>query len=414
MNNVKSCIAYLYEEDIASFLNEDIVIRKGIAYEWEDEGVVHFRTQPSHHGYGKCQTCFFVKTDNNNLTDELRSSYVVFVNPINKEVTVQHENYSFEISYIPAKADLYSRSKGLLEIGVLSEKHVAIIGLGSFGANIAVELAKAGVGSFSLIDFDRVELHNLSRHACGINDLGRLKTDAVSDLIWGKNPYAKIEKVPVDINDDLDLLRNQVRKSDIVICATDNNRSRFCLSQILVEEKRTCIFGRAVTRAEGGDVFRYRPGGPCYVCLIGNQWFDMQAEEITNEVSARRDGRIAAYVSPEQADAMVQVGLSADIEPIVNMMVKLALVELSRGTQSGITMLEEELVFDYYMWANRRERRHANWAPLPSAGNRPTILRWYGAHIKKNEDCSVCGQGEITLDEGDDIEAILNNFKDTE
>lgn len=414
MNDVKSYIAYLYEEDIVSFLNEDVVIKKGVAYEWEDEGVVHLRAQPSRHSYGKCLTCLFVKSGNNNLTDELRPSYVVFINPQNKEVTVRHQNFIFEISYIPAKADLYSRSKGLLEIGVLSEKHVMIIGLGSFGANIAVELAKAGVGSFSLIDFDRVELHNLSRHACGINDLGRLKTDAVSDLIWGKNPYAKIEKVPVDINDDIDLLRTQVNKSDIVICATDNNRSRFCLSQVLVEEGKTCIFGRAVTRAEGGDVFRYRPGGPCYVCLIGNQWFDMQAEEITNEASARRDGRIAAYVSPEQADAMVQVGLSADIEPIVNMMVKLALVELSRGTQSGITMLEEELVFDYYMWANRRERRHANWAPLPSAGNRPTILRWYGAHIKKNNDCSVCGQGEITLDEGDDIEVILNNFTDTE
>ena len=61
MNDAKSCIAYLYEEDIVSFLNEDVVIKKGVAYEWEDEGVVHLRTQPSHHGYGRCQACFFVK-----------------------------------------------------------------------------------------------------------------------------------------------------------------------------------------------------------------------------------------------------------------------------------------------------------------------------------------------------------------
>ena len=410
MSNNTIHIAYLYEEDLISFLQKDVAFSEGTAYEWEDEGVVHLRTQPSLHGYGIPCQCVFVRYENNESICEDSLAYVVFVNPETKEAKVRHSSFDFEVHYVPAKADLYSRSKGLLEIGVLSEKHVAIIGLGSFGANIAVELAKAGVGSFSLIDFDRVELHNLSRHACGINDLGRLKTDAVADLVWGKNPYAKIEKLAVDINDDIELLHSEVRKADLVICATDNNRSRFCLSQVLVDEQTTCIFGRAVTRAEGGDVFRYRPGGPCYVCLIGNQWFDMQAEEITNEASARRDGRIAAYVSPEQADAMVQVGLSADIDPIVNMMVKLALVELSRGTDSGISMLDEELVYDYYMWANRRERRHANWAPMPSAGNRPTILRWYGARILRNEECSVCGQGDIVLDEGDDIEMMLDNI----
>ena len=410
MNNDKENFAFLYEDELDKFIQGDTTIKEGFAYEWEDEGVVHLRTRPALHAYGTVRNCLFIKHSGDKSITNGTDSYVVFVNTDNREVIVLHNDINFKINYVPAKADLYSRSKGLLEIGVLAEKHVAIIGLGSFGANIAVELAKAGVGSFSLIDFDRVELHNLSRHACGINDLGRLKTDAVADLVWGKNPYAKIEKLPININDDTDLLHSQVRKADLVICATDNNKSRFCLSQVLVDERTTCIFGRAVTRAEGGDVFRYRPGGPCYVCLIGNQWFDMQAEEITNEASARRDGRIAAYVSPEQADAMVQVGLSADIEPIVNMMVKLALVELSRGTDSGISMLDEELVYDYYMWANRRERRHANWAPMPSAGNRPTILRWYGARIQKNEKCSVCGQGEIVLDEGDDIEIMLNNI----
>lgn len=414
MSTTKNKIAYLYEEDINLFLDKELAIIEGVAYEWEDEGVVHLRTQPSHHGYGHRCRCLFVRQADEMKSNEDTSVYAVFVNSDTKQVMISHSEDNFVTEFIPAKADLYSRSKGLLEIGVLAEKHVAIIGLGSFGANIAVELAKAGVGSFSLIDFDRVELHNLSRHACGINDLGRLKTNAVADLIWGKNPYAKIEKLPLDINEDIDLLHKEVQKADLVICATDNNRSRFCLSQVLVEEETSCIFGRAVTRAEGGDVFRYRPGGPCYVCLIGNQWYDMQAEEITNEASARRDGRIAAYVSPEQADVMVQVGLSTDIEPIVNMMVKLALVELSRGTDSGISMLDEELVYDYYMWANRRERRHENWAPFPSAGNKPTILRWYGARIQRNEKCSVCGHEEIALDEGDDIEIMLDNFVNSE
>ena len=145
-------------------------------------------------------------------------------------------------------------------------------------------------------------------------------------------------------------------------------------------------------------MFISRPGGPCYNCLLGGGL--AVEEEITDEASARRDGRIAAYVSPEDADAMVQVGLSSDIAPICNMMVKLALMELSRGTESGISCLETELVYDYYMWANRRERRFGNWMAMPNAGGMPTILRWYGARIAREEGCAICGNVAL-LDGGE-------------
>lgn len=307
-----------------------------------------------------------------------------------------------EVYIIPSEENLFSRSKGILEVGALRDKRVMIVGLGSFGSQIAIELAKAGVGNFALMDFDRVELHNLSRHTATVHDLGRLKTNVIEEAILGKNPYAKVDKYPMNINEDLPLLYEEVEKADLVICATDNNTSRFNLSKALVEKKKIGIFGRAITRAEGGDVFRYRPGGPCYCCLVGAG--NLQEEEISDVASARRDGRIAAYVSPEDAEAMIQVGLSSDIEPICNMMVKLSLVELSKGTESGITSLEEELIYDYYMWANRRERHYANWKPMPNAGGMPTILRWYGAKIEKEEHCPLCSQA-IRL-EGDTDEKV--------
>ena len=182
----------------------------------------------------------------------------------------------------------------------------------------------------------------------------------------------------------------------------------------LLRSRRTGLFGRAVTRAEGGDVFRYRPGGPCYCCLIGNGWYSAHAEEITDEASARRDGRIAAYVSPEDAAAVVQVGLSADIAPICNLMEKLALVELSRGSSSPLADLDAELPHDYYVWANRRERHYGNWAPFPAAGQRPTILRWYGARIERDPACVYCAATPDTagLDTGDDLEARLGDMGD--
>lgn len=85
------------------------------------------------------------------------------------------------------------------------------------------------------------------------------------------------------------------------------------------------MFGRANTRAEGGDVFVQRPGGPCYGCLVGNRSFDPSSQEVASREAGVRSGAIAAYTSPEDAAAIVQVGLSCDIMPIVNLMVKLAL-----------------------------------------------------------------------------------------
>lgn len=298
--------------------------------------------------------------------------------------------------------EMYSRSSGLIENDVLSSKRVLIIGLGSFGGTIAVELAKAAVGEFAIMDFDKLEVHNIVRHACFLQDVGKYKTDAVADLITGKNPFARVDKLQVNVMDDPVLTESEIKKSDLVIIATDNNDSRFFINSLLIKHAKIGIYGRANTRAEGGDVFIQRPGGPCYGCLIGNSSFDVNAEEVSSEQAGRRSGRIAAYMAPEDAVAVVQVGLSSDIAPICNLMVKLALVELSRGTASGISALEDELVYDYWMWANRRERRFANWAPMPKSGSMPTILRWYGARIKKNDACAQCGQA-VKLDEGENV-----------
>lgn len=411
-------IIYLDSEELKEFCSQGLLEKKGISYEWEHEQIIHLRMNPYIHSFGKTGIVVFVKGE---MPFPYGQSEPWIKNTISYMVYIQNEKIAkaykviegkleeVDVNYIPSKNDLYSRSKGILEVNILESKRVMIVGLGSFGSQIAIELAKAGVGNFSLFDFDRVELHNLARHTCTIKDLGRLKTDAIYDAIVGKNPYAQVEKYPIDINKDLQLLNDEVAKADIVICATDNNPSRFNISKALVKQQKMGLFGRAVTRAEGGDVFRYTPGGSCYCCLIGEEWFGKTAEEITNEDSARQNGQIAAYTSPEDAEAMVQVGLSSDIEPICNLMVKLTLMELSRGKESGISCLEDELVYDYYMWANRRERRHANWAPLPNAGNRPTILRWYGAKIKKVDNCPLCSK-HIALDEGDEDEMLLKQL----
>jgi molybdopterin/thiamine biosynthesis adenylyltransferase len=297
-----------------------------------------------------------------------------------------------EAKLIPEQSELYSRSKGLLETGALAKKTAGIVGLGSGGAPIAVELAKAGVGKFVLIDFDRLELSNVARHVCGIHDLGRFKTYALRDLILQKNPYAEITTLEIDVTQGRDACSDALAKADIIIAASDNDRSRFFLNEVALRHRVPAIFGRAITRATGGDVMRVRPfEGPCYSCLYSQNIRPEGSddEEISQAEQAKK--LLPDYTTEKELQAAVQVGLASDIAPISNFMVKLALVELSRGLDSGIKSLEEDFAADFYIWANRRENVYESWSKLEYNFNKPSILRWYGAKVARDPMCMVCG-----------------------
>lgn len=79
----------------------------------------------------------------------------------------------------------------------LSAARVAVAGLGGLGSNLAVSLARMGIGALRLFDFDRVELSNLNRQQYGIRHLGRYKTDAIREVIAEINPYIEVETVCV-------------------------------------------------------------------------------------------------------------------------------------------------------------------------------------------------------------------------
>lgn len=75
----------------------------------------------------------------------------------------------------------------------LSAAHVAIAGLGGLGSNIALMLARTGVGHMLLVDFDTVDTTNLNRQAYGISHLGKPKAEAIRELLAEINPYLDIE-----------------------------------------------------------------------------------------------------------------------------------------------------------------------------------------------------------------------------
>jgi sulfur carrier protein ThiS adenylyltransferase len=74
-----------------------------------------------------------------------------------------------------------------------SSATVAVCGVGGLGSNIAISLARAGIGKLILIDFDRVDITNLHRQQYKANQIGMNKTDALRDNLLEIAPYVAIE-----------------------------------------------------------------------------------------------------------------------------------------------------------------------------------------------------------------------------
>ena len=70
---------------------------------------------------------------------------------------------------------------------------VAICGLGGLGSNIAISLARAGIGKLILCDFDRVDITNLHRQQYKADQIDMYKTDALADNLREIAPYIEIE-----------------------------------------------------------------------------------------------------------------------------------------------------------------------------------------------------------------------------
>ena len=78
----------------------------------------------------------------------------------------------------------------------LHNAKVAIYGIGGVGSYVCEALARAGIGSFLLVDFDRIDITNLNRqiHAT-YKTVGEYKVDAMKERILEINPDAQVNTV---------------------------------------------------------------------------------------------------------------------------------------------------------------------------------------------------------------------------
>lgn len=110
---------------------------------------------------------------------------------------------------------------------------VAVCGLGGLGSNIAISLARAGIGKLILIDFDRVDISNLHRQQYKASQVGKYKAEALVENLKEISPYITLEAHTTRISEENyeDLLKG----ADIICEAFDQAEAKAMLVNGVLE-----------------------------------------------------------------------------------------------------------------------------------------------------------------------------------
>jgi sulfur carrier protein ThiS adenylyltransferase len=128
---------------------------------------------------------------------------------------------------------------------VLRQSSVGIAGAGGLGSNVAVSLARAGIGRLVIADFDKIEPSNLNRQQYFIDQVGRRKVEALRENLLLINPYSLYEVHDVRVT-----RRNAAKifaRVDVLVEAFD----RAAAKEMLIEVCLTRFPGRPIVAASG-------------------------------------------------------------------------------------------------------------------------------------------------------------------
>ena len=150
----------------------------------------------------------------------------------------------------------------------VAQARVMVVGCGALGNEVLKNLALFGVGHLVLVDFDKVELSNLSRSVLfrqSDAEQGRYKVDVAAERLKELNPSVQIKTICGDIAYDVGL--GLIRRMDVIIGCVDNRWARYCINRLAMRANKPWVDGGIEALEGTARVFRL--GENCYACNLG-------------------------------------------------------------------------------------------------------------------------------------------------
>lgn len=148
----------------------------------------------------------------------------------------------------------YNRQMMLPEIGdsgqeKLKNAKVLVIGAGGLGCPILQYIATAGVGTIGIVDFDKIEIHNLHRQILYTeNQVGKPKAITAKSVLESLNPLISItsfeEKLTIENAVEI------IQDFDVIVDGCDNFATRYLVNDTCVTLRKSLVYG-SILKHEG-------------------------------------------------------------------------------------------------------------------------------------------------------------------
>lgn len=286
-----------------------------------------------------------------------------------------------EVQTVAPEPRLSARVDGLTPSEALQAKRVALVGVGSGGSMVAVNLAAAGVGTLHLFDKDVLSEDNVFRHACDLRHIGRAKVLAVKDQIACYDLPSKIIAHDQDVVKDAGDLWAAMAEVDLVLCATDSILSRRLVNYVAVRSGMPLVMACTFQNASIGEIIRVKPAeSACYECTrlelskAGVLQLLTDAEESESHVPYGREAE------PGEEAQGINQGSRADVAMVAALQSQVAISTLLTGES-----IVDPLPTDYLTWGGRVVTNLSG----PFNFERPFSTNW--VHLERQDACPVCG-----------------------
>ena len=155
----------------------------------------------------------------------------------------------------------------------VKDAHVLVAGAGALGNEVVKNLALFGVGHIYVVDFDQIEISNLTRSVLFREEDAynhAFKADIVAKRAMEINPQIKVTPIVGNLFSEVGFgLYNSV---DVVIGCLDSRIARYQLNRLCMRAGKTWIDGSIENMT--GAVRVYAPGKSCYECGLSREEFN--------------------------------------------------------------------------------------------------------------------------------------------
>jgi len=148
----------------------------------------------------------------------------------------------------------------------LKSRSVGIAGCGGLGSNCAVALARVGVGTLILADYDMVSESNLNRQYYFLSQVGEPKSQALKRVIHHINPSVSV--IAYEKKLDPEHILRYFKDCDVVVEAFDqaDQKEMFIETVLSAFPEKPLVVGLGMAGWGMNESIHYRRSGNLHIC----------------------------------------------------------------------------------------------------------------------------------------------------